>query len=119
MNDINDKLLEMKAEVFHAIGHPVRLKIVELLGPGELCVCDIAEQIGVERSNCSKHLSVMLRAGILDVRKDGLKMIYSLKAPCIATFMSCVESLLLSRLSEKMEMIEQLQSKGSSIQRAE
>jgi len=110
MKTNNNKLLEMKAEIFQAIGHPVRLAIVQLLGSGEMCVCDIAQNVGTERSNCSRHLSVMLKAGVLAVRKEGLKMIYSLKAPCVLNFLSCVDSVLRFRVNETAELMEQIGS---------
>ena len=108
MKGNTDRLLEMKAEIIQAVAHPIRLAVVELLTEGEMCVCDIAEQVGTERSNCSRHLSVMLRAGVLDVRKEGLKMIYSLKTPCIKNFLSCVENVLRSRISENIGLMEEI-----------
>ena len=65
MRDIERELLEMKARVYQAIGHPIRLGIVELLAEGELCVCDIAERVGANRPNVSRHLSVLLSAGVV------------------------------------------------------
>jgi ArsR family transcriptional regulator len=108
MTSDNRRLQELKAEVFQAIGHPVRVAIIELLGSGELCVCEIAERVGTERSNCSRHLAVMLRAGVLEVRKDGLRMFYSLKTPCVKNFMTCVSNVLRSRFSESLELMEHM-----------
>ena len=98
MDPEDGKLLELKAEVLQAIGHPIRLAIVEALSDEELCVCDIVRKVGAKRSNVSRHLSVMLCAGVLTVRKDGLKMIYELKAPCLLRFLSCVENVVRSRI---------------------
>lgn len=93
------KLYELKAEIIQATAHPIRLAIIEFLVDGEQCVCDIADFVDAERSNVSRHLSVMLKAGVLESRKDGLKMMYSLKTPCIVKFLGCVEQ----ALKEKME----------------
>jgi len=68
----------------------LRIAIVNFLKDGEQCVCDIAEHIGSERSNVSRHLSVMANAGLLEYRKEGLKVIYRLKCVCIVDFFSCV-----------------------------
>ena len=54
-----NKRLQLKAEVFKAMGHPLRLGVIELLQDGEKCVCEIVEQVGTEISNDSKHLSVL------------------------------------------------------------
>jgi ArsR family transcriptional regulator len=81
---------EKQAEIAKAIGHPLRVAIIDFLKDGEQCVCDIAQHVGSERSNVSRHLSVMVRAGVLGYRKEGLKVIYKLKTPCILDFFSCV-----------------------------
>jgi DNA-binding transcriptional ArsR family regulator len=90
----NQLLFHKQAEIAKAIAHPLRIAIVDFLKDGEQCVCDIAEHIGSERSNVSRHLSVMVNAGILDYRKQGLKVIYALKTPCILDFFSCVVGVL-------------------------
>lgn len=94
MNATNRKLYEMKAGIIQAAGHPIRLAVIDFLKGGEQCVCDIAVHVGAQRSNVSRHLAVMLKAGIVDCRKDGLKVIYSLKTPCILNFLACVTDVL-------------------------
>lgn len=73
--------LEYSAEVLKAIAQPTRLKIIQLLQDGEHCVCEIFPAIGHEQSNTSRHLQTMLKSGILNQRKDGLKIYYSLRHP--------------------------------------
>ena len=92
------RLYEKKAQIIQAVGQPIRLAIIDLLKDGERCVCDIAEAVGAERSNVSRHLSVLLSSGIVACRKDGLKMIYSLQTPCILNFFSCVADVLKQQL---------------------
>ena len=87
-------LFQKQAEIAKAIAHPLRIAIVDFLKDGQQCVCDIAEHIGSERSNVSRHLSVMVSAGVLEYRKEGLKVIYRLKTPCILDFFSCVTGVL-------------------------
>jgi DNA-binding transcriptional ArsR family regulator len=87
-------LFEKQAEIAKAIAHPLRIAIVNFLADGEQCVCDIAEHVGSERSNVSRHLSVMLNSGLLDYHKEGLKVIYRLKCPCIVDFFGCVTQVL-------------------------
>lgn len=94
------KLYELKAEVIAAAGHPIRLAIIDLLRNGEQCVCDIAEHVDAERSNVSRHLAVLLKAGIVAHRKDGLRMMYSLKTPCVLAFAECVTGVLRERARE-------------------
>jgi ArsR family transcriptional regulator len=95
MSDKSRQLLyEKQADVAKAIAHPLRIAIIDFLKDGEQCVCDIAEYVGSERSNVSRHLSVMINAGLLEYRKEGLKVIYKLKCACIIDFFSCVTRVL-------------------------
>ena len=102
------ELLKLKAEVFQAVGQPIRLAIVQLLSEGEMCVCEIAEKVGAKRSNVSRHLAVMLRAGVLGVRKDGLKMIYELRTPCVLDVVSCVTEVVRRKIEGSAAMLGRL-----------
>jgi DNA-binding transcriptional ArsR family regulator len=100
--DMNQKgRLVLKAEVFKAMGHPLRLGIIEFLQQGEMCVCEIVEHVGTEISNVSKHLSILKKAGLLADRRDGLKIMYSLTMPCAIDFARCVEGVVIKRLEEQ------------------
>jgi len=101
-------LYEKQAEIAKAIAHPLRIAIIDFLKDGEQCVCDIAEHIGSERSNVSRHLSVMVNAGVLEYRKDGLKVIYKLKTPCILEFFSCIKGVLKQQVKENKQLLKAL-----------
>jgi DNA-binding transcriptional ArsR family regulator len=90
--------LKLKAEVFKALGHPLRLGVVEFLRDGEKCVCEIVEEVGTEISNVSKHLSILRKAGIVADRRDGSKIMYRLIMPCALDFARCVEGVVIRRL---------------------
>jgi ArsR family transcriptional regulator len=102
------RLYRAKAEMIQAAGHPIRLAVLDFLRDGEQCVCDIAEHVGAGRSNVSRHLAVMLKAGLLEQRKDGLRMMYSLRCLCILDFLSCVEEVLKERLVETRSLLSRL-----------
>ena len=55
------KLDTLKAEVVAAPGHPIRLAIIDFLKDGEQVVCDITDHVEAQRSNVSRHLSVLLK----------------------------------------------------------
>jgi len=101
-------LFEKQAEVAKAVAHPLRMAIVDFLKNGEQCVCDIAEHVGSERSNVSRHLAVMVNAGLLEWRKDGLKVLYRLKCPCIVDFFSCVSRVLKQQAKDSQKLLEVL-----------
>lgn len=101
-------LFEKQAEIAKAIAHPLRIAVVNFLKDGEQCVCDIAEHIGSERSNVSRHLSVMVNAGLLEYRKEGLKVIYRLKCACIVDFFSCVSRVLKEQARDNERLLKAL-----------
>ena len=100
--DVNEKeKLRLKAEVFKAMGHPIRLGIIEFLQQGEMCVCDIVAHVGTEISNLSKHLSLLKKTGIVADRREGLRIMYSLTMPCALDFAKCVEGTVIKRLDQQ------------------
>jgi ArsR family transcriptional regulator len=102
------ELYQLQADVLAAAGHPIRLAIIDYLRDGERCVCDIAGHVGANRSNVSRHLAVMLHAGLLRQRKDGLKMMYELRTPCVLKFLRCVSEVLKARLQEQAAVLSKL-----------
>ena len=101
-------LFERQAEIVKAIAHPLRIAIVDFLKDGPQCVCDIAQHVGSERSNVSRHLSVMVNAGVLNYHKEGLKVIYRLKTPCILDFFSCITTCLKHQAKENEKLLKAL-----------
>lgn len=99
------KLLNEKAKIFKALGHPTRLMMVEKLVEGECCVCELVELAGVDFSTVSRHLSVLKEAGIISDDKRGQKVFYSLTLICIMQFVGCVETLLHDQLEAKIAML--------------
>lgn len=85
--------LDLCADMLKAMAQPTRLRIIELLRDGEHCVCEIFPAIGHEQSNTSRHLQMMLKSGILNQRKDGLKIYYSLRHPEILKIVDLAEEL--------------------------
>ena len=67
--------------VFNALADETRLRILNLLNAGELCVCDIIKVLKEPQSKISRHLAYLRRAGLVEGRKDGLWMHYRLSKP--------------------------------------
>ena len=97
---------EVRARIVKALAHPARLFIVdELSRPEEKCVCKLAEMVGTDVSTVSRHLAVLRAAGILQDRKCGQQVFYRLRAPCIAGFFECLESVVRHDLLQKQEAL--------------
>jgi len=101
-------LFEKQSKIVKAMAHPLRIAVVDFLKNGPQCVCDIAEHLGSERSNVSRHLSVLVNAGLLEYHKEGLKVIYRLKTPCILDFFSCVTACLKLQVKENEKLFKAL-----------
>ncbi|MBN2642299.1 MAG: winged helix-turn-helix transcriptional regulator [Victivallales bacterium] len=95
---INMALINEKARIFKALGHPTRLMFVEKLAGGECCVCELVELAGVDFSTVSKHLSILKEAGIISDDKRGKKVFYRLSFICVTGFMECIETSLRKKL---------------------
>lgn len=106
MADTKRRLLyERQADIAKALSHPLRVAVVDFLADGEKCVCDIAEHVGSERSNVSRHLSVMVNSGVLSCRKEGLKVFYWLRTPCVVEFLGCAAQVLRHQAEEHKKLM--------------
>lgn len=95
---------EARAEILKAMAHPTRIFIVDLLDrEGPHCVCELAEEIGVDMSTVSRHLSLLKNAGILQDEKKGTTVYYSLACNCISEFMKGLENILRSKHQRESE----------------
>ncbi len=72
-----------------SLAHPVRVLIVETLGKGDQCVCELNKLAKIDQSNISRHLSVLRHAGIVADRREGMKVFYHLQTPCILNALKC------------------------------
>lgn len=106
---MSQNIYDVRANVFKALAHPTRLKIIELLGDhDEICVCDIARKLSIEQPTISKHLSVLKNAGIVSNRKDGLMVLYKLRMKCCLDFFSCVDTIIFADIKKKTQHLKSL-----------
>jgi ArsR family transcriptional regulator len=72
-------------EVFKVLGDPVRIRVIRMLAKnGEMCVCRIMEELSMTQSAVSHHLAAMKHAGLVDARRAGQWIYYSLRRECFA-----------------------------------
>lgn len=102
---MNRRAYDERARIIKALAHPSRLMMVDALAEGEKCVCELRELVGSDMSTVSKHLSLMREAGLVDDRKVGQQVFYSLRVPCIVSFFGCVEAVMKSNAREKTELV--------------
>ena len=75
---MDKRVFELHAEICKALGNPLRIEIVDILGKQELCFSDILAITGGNKSTLSQHLSIMVDKGILKSRKDSRCNYFSL-----------------------------------------
>src|ERR1700676_3037151 len=71
--------MNAQINVFNALSDPARLRIVETMRSGECAVGDIVERMDIHQSGVSRHLRILAEAGIVQMRPDGQKRLYSLR----------------------------------------
>lgn len=76
-------LHEFKAELFKTLGHPVRLRMLELLNTGEKTVSELQVALDIEASSVSQQLAVMRARQLVDTRKSGTNVFYTVRDPVI------------------------------------
>jgi len=89
MNSVSADI-RIHAQIFKALGHPARLHIVTLLADGERCVCDLTDQVGLDISTISKHLSILVQAGVLVNERRANKIFHRLRTPCVLKVFTCL-----------------------------
>src|SRR5512145_631377 len=99
------KLYEARANIVKALAHSSRLFIVDVLNRQPRTVGELTEMIGADTSTVSKHLSVLKNAGIVEDEKQGTSVVYSLKTPCILSFIGCIEDVIASNAQEHAEIM--------------
>ncbi len=87
---MNEKIAEHTVEVLKAIAHPVRLQIVELLQAEEMCVGDIAENLGGKQAITSQQLNMMKARGVLSCRRDGARVYYRIENRNVIKLLDCI-----------------------------
>ncbi|GIM91988.1 ArsR/SmtB family transcription factor [Paractinoplanes toevensis] len=107
-------LHQVKAELFRTLGHPVRVRVLELLQDGPRAVRDLLTEIDVEPSNLSQQLAVLRRAGLVASSRDGALVIYMLSTPDVADLLAAGRRILASVLDDRDGLREQLRLEGTS-----
>ena len=102
-------LYELKAEFFRALGHPARIRVLELLSVEERPVGALAAEVGLEAAHLSQHLGVLRRVGVVVTRKQGNSVIYRLAAPEVADLLAVARHVLTEVLSGQVQMWHDLQ----------
>jgi ArsR family transcriptional regulator len=93
----DENVFRRQARVLKALANESRLQIVDRLSRGECSVGELTDLVGSDRSTVSKHLAVLRAHGIVNDRRDGNVVYYTLLTPCVMSFFSCATQVLKER----------------------
>jgi len=104
----NKNIFKLHAEICKALGHPVRIEVIDLLGDKEMSFGDICKATGCLKSNLSQHLSSMANKGILIQRKEGLNVYYKLSSKKVASACRMMREVLIENMQKQKSILENL-----------
>ncbi|WP_067822128.1 ArsR/SmtB family transcription factor [Nocardia inohanensis] len=107
MPGLQRPLYQMKADFFKTLGHPVRIRVLELLSQREHAVSELLTEIEVEPANLSQQLSILRRAGLVVARREGLSVTYELTSPQVAELLAAARAILTGVVAGQAEVLEQ------------
>ena len=110
MQLMSTPLYQLKAEFFRTLGHPVRIRVLELLSIREHAVSELLAEIEIEPANLSQQLAVLRRAGLVRTRREGSAVYYSITSPRVAELLVVARSILTGVLSGQVELLDDLRS---------
>ena len=107
-------LYQSKAEFFRTLGHPVRIRVLELLGDGPMPVRDLLADVDIEASSLSQQLAVLRHAGIITSHRDGASVVYALAGPDVADLMQAARRFLTEVIAARSELLDELRAPATA-----
>lgn len=103
-------LYQAKAELFRTLGHPTRIRVLELLQGGPLPVRDLLSNLDIEPSNLSQQLAVLRRTGLVTSAREGSTVLYTLSTPDVADLLRVGRRILASVWEDTGGLLAELRS---------
>ncbi|MFJ7909530.1 ArsR/SmtB family transcription factor [Kitasatospora sp. NPDC096204] len=103
-------LYQLKAEFFKTLGHPARIRVLELLSEREYAVAEMLPEVGIEASNLSQQLAVLRRSNLVATRREGATVHYRLTNPQVAELLRVARTILSGVISGQAELLDGLRA---------
>jgi ArsR family transcriptional regulator len=107
---VPNSLPQLKAEFFKTLGHPARIRVLELLAERDRAVGELLTEIGLEASNLSQQLAVLRRAGVVVATKEGNTVLYSIASPVITELLAVARKALTGLLNDQVALLDDLRA---------
>ncbi|MBD0688257.1 ArsR/SmtB family transcription factor [Streptomyces sp. CBMA123] len=103
-------LYQLKAEFFKTLGHPARIRVLELLSEREYAVAEMLPEVGIEASHLSQQLAVLRRSNLVATRREGSTVYYRLTNPQVAELLRVARTILSGVISDQAELLNGLRA---------
>jgi ArsR family transcriptional regulator len=100
----------LKSDFFRVLGHPTRVRILELLRDGERFVGELQEALALDSSGTSQHLGALRRQGLLESRREGTSVYYRVRDPRMFQLLEVARQILTSNLTDAQSLLAGLQA---------
>ncbi|EWT03463.1 ArsR family transcriptional regulator [Intrasporangium oryzae NRRL B-24470] len=107
-------LYQAKAEFFKTLGHPARIRILELLSERDHAVHELLERIDIEPSNLSQQLAVLRRTSLVTSTRQGGEVVYSVSVPEVRDLLMAARSILSGLITVRGELAPELTATTTS-----
>ena len=109
---VSTPLYHTKAEFFKALGHPARIRVLELLSEREHSVSEMLPEVGIEPAHLSQQLAVLRKMNLVVTRKEGSTVFYSLVSPQVAELLAVARRILTEVLASQIGLLDDLRAAG-------
>ncbi len=101
---------EMKANLFRGLGHPARVRILELLRGGERSVGSLQAELGLDSGGTSQHLSALRRIGLVESRREGTSVFYRVDDERVFELLEAGRAIITRQLAEQQSILSELET---------
>jgi DNA-binding transcriptional ArsR family regulator len=100
--------------LFETLGHPARIRLLEVLRDGERPVSELIGEVGIEASHLSQQVGLIRRANLIRARKVGSNVYYSVGEPTLFELLEVAKRIITASLAETQELLEEIQASSLS-----
>ncbi len=99
---------EVKANLFRVLGHPARVRILELLREGERSVGTLQAELGLDSGGTSQHLAALRRIGLVESRREGTSVFYRVDDETVFDLLEAGRAIIGRRLAEQQALLREI-----------
>jgi DNA-binding transcriptional ArsR family regulator len=109
---VTKPLYQAKAEFFKTLGHPARIRILELLAERDRAVSELLPEVGIEAAHLSQQLAVLRRMNLVTSRREGSTVLYAMVSPQVGELLRVARTILAEVITNQAEILDDLRTAG-------